>query len=431
MKPLAGTQERRLYSLDALRGVAALCVVVWHWPHFFALTAGWPQNWNPPTEPFYAVLKPLYDAGWAAVDIFFVLSGFVFFWLYSRAIAERRLAVVQFAWWRLARLYPLYAGTLAVVIVLQLLFWHQTGRLFVFAINPEDFARTLLMAQGWFPPSDLQLFNGPAWSVSVEVLLYALFFLLCRLGFGGARSAAVVAIAGIILLLVGPVEHIPRGLIGFFLGGATWHVTERLKLRSDARTIARILGWVVAGAWGLVLLEDYTGLLHGTAYAISGLLPAGQAAYLAASRNLFLTLFVTLVAAPTVAVLALQEQLLGRRYAGVAFLGDISYSTYLLHFPLQLAAVLLALHFGLSTGFFMNGAVMIAFFVVLIALATASHYWFERPLQNILRRAFRSRRGHSAASASALAESHLSSAAASERMRSARSLARKAASIGR
>ena len=133
----------------------------------------------------------------------------------------------------------------------------------------------------------------------------------------------------------------------------------------------------------------------------------------------------------TVAVLALQEQLLGRRYAGVAFLGDISYSTYLLHFPLQLAAVLLALHFGLSTGFFMNGAVMIAFFVVLIALATASHYWFERPLQNILRRAFRSRRGHSAASASALAESHLSSAAAMARTMSERSLARNAASIGR
>ena len=42
-------------------------------------------------QPFFWLLKPLYIQGWAAVDLFFALSGFVFFWLYSENIAERRV----------------------------------------------------------------------------------------------------------------------------------------------------------------------------------------------------------------------------------------------------------------------------------------------------------------------------------------------------
>ena len=48
----------------------------------------------------------------------------------------------------------------------------------------------------------------------------------------------------------------------------------------------------------------------------------------------------------TVLALALHEARAGGALRALAFLGDISYSTYLIHFPMQLALALLALRFG-------------------------------------------------------------------------------------
>ena len=39
-------EPKRLTSLDALRGVAALSIVVWHWQHFFAISGRWQTGWT-------------------------------------------------------------------------------------------------------------------------------------------------------------------------------------------------------------------------------------------------------------------------------------------------------------------------------------------------------------------------------------------------
>src|SRR5882724_7118049 len=98
---------KRLYALDTLRGFAALSVVLWHWQHFFAISGTWQQGWQKSSEPFYQFLRPFYAEGWAAVDLFFALSGFIFFWLYAEAIREARISAFRFAWLRFSRLYPL------------------------------------------------------------------------------------------------------------------------------------------------------------------------------------------------------------------------------------------------------------------------------------------------------------------------------------
>ena len=82
-------KSSRLYSIDVLRGLGALAVVVWHWQHFEAISGSWPPDWNRADQPFYEILKPLYGYGWMAVDIFFAVSGFVFFWLYLGPVAKR------------------------------------------------------------------------------------------------------------------------------------------------------------------------------------------------------------------------------------------------------------------------------------------------------------------------------------------------------
>jgi peptidoglycan/LPS O-acetylase OafA/YrhL len=377
----------RLHALDTLRGVAALCVVFWHWQHFFALSGTWQEGWSRAQEPFYAVFRPLYEEGWAAVDLFFPLSGFIFFWLYGEAIRERRVGAGRFAWLRFSRLYPLHLVTLLIVAVLQFFFQRTTGDFFIYdANNLPHFASSLVMAQQWLPPTIEQSFNGPAWSVSVEVLLYVGFFALSRLGLRGFWPALAVSLLGVLLFKWN--WFIARGVMGFFAGGAVFALDRRILARAGPKRIAR---WICAAAavlWVVVLVEAYLGPLHAACYWLSGhISPEMGRFYIGHSEDLFLLLFIFLVSPITILALALGEQVLGASWERLSFLGDISYSTYLLHFPMQLALALLAVHFALTPAFFENGWALVLFYAALIGLGLLSFRFFERPLQRLLRRA--------------------------------------------
>lgn len=82
----------RFDALDGLRGVAALCVVIYHRKLWLGL--------------------PLFGEGYLAVDFFFMLSGFVIGHAYGERLASKSLALGKFAWLRAERLWPLLiAGT--------------------------------------------------------------------------------------------------------------------------------------------------------------------------------------------------------------------------------------------------------------------------------------------------------------------------------
>jgi peptidoglycan/LPS O-acetylase OafA/YrhL len=377
---------KRLHALDTLRGVAALSIVVWHWQHFFSVSGHFQEGWQRSAQPFYAVLKPLYEAGWLAVDLFFALSGFVFHWLYADAIRERAICAGKFAWLRFSRLYPLHLLTLLAVVVLQYSFHDATGSYFIFDANDLGrFASSLILAQQWLPPTIEQTFNGPAWSVSTEVLLYGIFFVLCRAGLRGFWQALLVAALAVPFLWWN--EFIARGAIGFFLGGAAFTLTSEISARTDAKLIARALCIAALALWAVTVLETYLGPLHAWAYWLSGRVsPDVGRWYIANSGNVFLLLFVFTVSPLTVMALALHEQVLGGKWERLSFLGDISYSTYMLHFPMQLALALIAARFALTPVFFENGFALIAFYAVLIGLGAMSFNAFERPMQSLLRK---------------------------------------------
>ncbi|HEX4301148.1 MAG TPA: acyltransferase [Rhizomicrobium sp.] len=358
----------RLTSLDALRGVAALSVVVWHWQHFFAVGGDWQDGWRPDMQPFYGVLKPLYVQGWAAVDLFFVLSGFVFFWLYGAAIRERTTGAGHFAWLRFSRLYPLHFVMLIAAAVLQFFFFRAHGVFFVYEANDAaHFASSLFLVQAWWPDAP-QSFDGPTWSVSIEIMLYVLFFAACRFGLKRGWHCLVVAALGGAMLFYD--EHIGRGIIGFFMGGAMVAVWQRLRGHVRARPIAHGLGLVALAGWVALAAMLYRG---------SSWLAGGE------GNPYFLCVFDFVLCPLTVLALALHEHARGKAYAGLGFLGDISYSTYLLHFPMQLTLAVIAGRLALTPQFFMQGWVMVAFYAVLIALGTLSYRFFERPLQTLLR----------------------------------------------
>jgi peptidoglycan/LPS O-acetylase OafA/YrhL len=107
------------------------------------------------------------------VTLFFVLSGFVlainYFDTMRRPSAR---ATWQFAVARLARIYPLY-----ILVLLYILVRHHA-----FVESTAGWWQHVLTIQAW-NPNVFQAFNfnGPGWSVGVEVFLYACFPLLVPL----------------------------------------------------------------------------------------------------------------------------------------------------------------------------------------------------------------------------------------------------------
>ncbi|MBO9522552.1 MAG: acyltransferase [Nocardioidaceae bacterium] len=149
-----------LRALTGLRAVAALAVVLSH-------------TKVPADAP--AVVRQLAAWGHIGVALFFMLSGFVLAYNYPDLRFRDGRRTLRFYAARVARVMPLYW---AVIIFNALLF---------FVINhdqrPVRFVIQVLGLQAWGPDGGVTLgqYNGPGWSISVEIFLYLLFPLVVPL----------------------------------------------------------------------------------------------------------------------------------------------------------------------------------------------------------------------------------------------------------
>ena len=351
----------RIAPLDALRGLAALGVATYHYE---LLTRSGSRPWA-------AELGWVYEFGQLAVPLFYLLSGYIFFSAYARPLGEGRLGGRDFFWLRASRLYPLHLLTLLLAAGLQALAWRATGAFFFY--NHNDWPHFLLnlgfLQFSWFDP--IMSFNGPSWSLSIEAALYVTFFAFARhfgaaarprLAFGALCLAISSARAW--LPLAGPLNvFFAEGLGCFFVGGC-------LQLTANWPDSRRI-------ALGLATLALGVGLLHAT---------GGR-------REAMPILFagVALVAlAPGLRRLA--------EWGPLTWLGEISYSVYLWHFPVQIAlAVVAATALPLDFG---SGATLALYLGLTLALATLSFRYFETPARGLVRQ-WAAARGQEAAMADA------------------------------
>ncbi len=125
----------RLHSLDLLRIIGAVGVVVHHWPYFFFSAAKGATAYDVTRLPLAPILSLFYRRGMLFVDLFLCLSGFVFYWLYAERIHLRRIPLRDFVVLRVSRLYPLHLLTLGWVAVGQVVFRLLTGTYFVYRHN--------------------------------------------------------------------------------------------------------------------------------------------------------------------------------------------------------------------------------------------------------------------------------------------------------
>lgn len=352
----------RCLSLDALRGVAAFAVLIFHFTHFYSVQ---------PTRPiagarlFDAALWPIYDYGWMAVDLFFQLSGFVFFWLYAATIAERRIDFPGFFGLRLSRLYPLHLATLLIVAVEQSAYGRMMGGSFVYAAQDGwHFALNLVMANG-MPIAHGESYNGPSWSLSVEMALYVLFFLSVRAGGARLGWALAMVVAGLAVYKMD--SGLGRGVSSFYLGGLLFLLLQRFGMARFRQ--------------GAVLLSVATVLAALVLWRIGHAYPA-----LAERRMSFgVQLLLRFLAFPALIAAALAlEGAMAPLWRRVVWLGDISYSIYLLHIPVQIALVLASASLAVGYGWLVTGFGLATYLSLVLIAGWCSFHAFEQPARRRL-----------------------------------------------
>lgn len=349
-----------LRALTALRFLAAMWV---------ALYAFWPNL-------DLAIMPNLIAKGYLGVELFFVLSGFILCHVYLAQVGARlddavfgkRFDYPTFLWARIARVYPLHLATLLAVIVLGLGAAAAGFQISGNVLHWPSLAANIGMVHAWGLAPEAA-FNHRSWSISAEWFAYLLFPAFAVLAWK-ARNRPVVATAVTAVFLAGLYVVFER-LADFALTEAT--------IRWGALRI------VPCFAYGCALY-----LLFRRAPLKAPGLVSGAAALLligAASLQMADAVIVILAGALILGLASLDNARAGLLASAPAvYLGEISYSVYMVVVPWQLLSVNLAAKLTGAADDKLQLFVWLAIVAAVPVIAALSYYLVEHPARRALRR---------------------------------------------
>lgn len=273
-----------------------------------------------------------------AVSFFFVLSGFILTYVYRDFNAPgsvRRFFIARFA-----RVWPLHCATLLLTLFIIAGWYSQQstrpGSLTSFWL---PLLSNLLLVQSWIPLEKFYYsFNAVSWSISTEFGFYLMFPLLLA-GFkhnwpykliGTLAFTILVALSLHYLAInddatvIGIVGHLPLArLFEFTAGMTTALLYQRLKHLYKPGGMAA----------NLIEAAALSGVLLGMAMSIP--LCFYSKSFFATPGKLWVLVgnFSVIFIAPFILVMALRQGGISRFLSrpGFVFLGEISFSIYLLH----------------------------------------------------------------------------------------------------
>jgi peptidoglycan/LPS O-acetylase OafA/YrhL len=308
----------RLNALTSLRFLAAFAIVIHH-SRGTLLTADTLSNW--PLD--------------SAVSFFFVLSGFILTHVYPEL--PTRQHVIRFLVARFARLWPVHVLSLLVALLLIPDFLLKSELAFIANISATH---------AWVPRGDFFFsFNAVSWSISAEVGFYLMFpFLINNLRSTWGRKLALSLLAALLLIAVCVMLDLPsfdpnhKGLTStgllytnplarlfeFVLGmvAAVWWKTYRQRV-DNSNTIQ----WTLIECTSIAAVIIYIVYLRLPAFGfVSPLLPGNLTNWLVHTD---ISPFFALLIVVTANGAGWISRALGS--ALFVFLGEVSYSVYMLH----------------------------------------------------------------------------------------------------
>lgn len=337
--------RKRYYVLDALRGVAAICVLFYHGMFRFGQRETWEFLQN----------------AYLAVDFFFALSGFVIASSYQEKITSGSLSFGRFFVIRCIRFYPMIFASVAIAGPLYLYDLHCaqkiSGTAFLDIIATALCLPTLYFVLA-FP------LNIPLWSLFCELCVNFAFVLAVPF-FGRKEFVYTLGVSFMALLVLAYPDGISdlgwksetitggmvRALFSFLIGVAVYHVHQTIRL---PETKAILLAPCVALAFMLVPNWNvFTGAYLYNFLCITAAFPA-----------------LILVAANI--KLGAAGKWLSER------LGDLSYPLYAIHIPVFAVLARVEHKLGLGLPLWLES-------IAIIALSLFLAYYWDAPVRWLLK----------------------------------------------
>lgn len=337
------TRSQQLPMLQIYRGIAAVMVVLYHVTVYGREKLG------------FTFLQGLFSFGYTGVDFFFVLSGFIIFYVHGRDIGRPERAVSYLAR-RLARVYPIYwvVTSIKVALVLGIPSFGQA-----YERLPGVVVKSYLL----IPQTNLPVI-GAAWTLSYEMLFYVTFGLCILSGrkwglslfcvwmgtviahalFGGALPGALQTFAAAFILNERNLE--------FALGVLSAYLVLQRRVPAPRLMIVGGVALFALSAWSVNQGHQVS------SYTLS----FGLASFLLITGS---------------ALLDSQQHLVSPR--PLVFIGNASYSIYLTHAMFINAVMLLVSRVGRLNS--MNPLLLVPVIVVSAIGASCLLYQVvERPL---------------------------------------------------
>lgn len=342
-------KDNRVAALDGLRGIFAFTVMCGH----FVLLAN-----NQKGDAFQNIAL--------CVQFFFILSGFSLCFGLEERMRSGRISTLNFARQRFMRIYPMH---IVAMVAAGFFMWPLWGKLVTSADNFAWVTILNLLLLQCVGLTNYWSWNIVSWSISTEfwvglaVLPFAFRFLPTRIAF-----------------------------ILSFLGYALLFLTQGTVLHQYAFVVPGLTSGVLSTAAGLLMgivlcriarAKKGGGIaIHIRKWAtIVGLLEFGLLAsilyitYL--SQHGALEFFCIALMPPVLLSVAVSDSWMAKLLGSVPFrfLGEISYSMYLLHIPILGALTYL----GIAKIEDLPGRFVVFASAVLI-ISTAAYRWLEHPV---------------------------------------------------
>ena len=361
-------KSEKLYSVQALRGLAAFLVLLFH-----AVDVQ-KKALLPEQTSELSLLSGFWDQGYAGVDLFFVISGFIMVYVTRNTLPSAK-QVGRFLYSRATRIYPLWWIFAGVMMLYYIVSYGQPAAPDV--ASGETLLPYLVKSLGLFPQEALPVL-GVGWTLIHEMWFYLVFAGLLFL----PRKALPWALGawGTLILLAG---------LGY---SAPHHAGNIIELATSPLTLEFILGGFAA----LLLLGRSA--IAATPILILGILSGMATLWIGLNGGTnFVWHRVIAFGLPSVLLI---YGLVALEHSGrlnvpqwAVRLGDWSYSLYLSHLIVLLALRRIWQGLPLPDGLQFNGpgpwdnlAFAIAGICLSIVFAAISYRLLEKPLLNATRK---------------------------------------------
>lgn len=357
----------QLNLLQAFRGVAALLVVLFHVDQLSNETMN---------QPF---LFDFFQFGSAGVDYFLVLSGFVAIYAHWNELGVRSFAKFKsFLTKRFIRIYPVYWIVTSIVLVFFIAIpgFAKPGDL-----APEFLIKSFLL----FPQVNSPLLNV-GWTLILIVFFYLVFSLVyllpIRLFFGVAGVFILASltqyIGGLSVTADYPVLKLITNSVNleFALGClAAWIViTRHLPQRKT----------LLYGGAGLLLLF---GILHAYDFLLTTRAAVEPISIFGVTILLNRVVFFGIPCFLLVMGAASLDMTKGTDIPQwINYLGNASYSIYLVHSPIVSAMTKVGVKLGLNNSVWQAFGLNLAIIVVSVGMSCIFYSFIEKPVVNFLRK---------------------------------------------